>query len=221
LFRLDAGQVYHSKVLDEFPWLEHGFGTRLSADWPDPSGLVTLRQVHSNKVLFARSEGQLGEADALITNVPGLTLAIRTADCLPILIADPRHRAIAAVHAGWRGTVLEILKETVEAMGERFGTHPDDLVVAIGPGIGACCYQVGPEVASRFTPFFPERPDLSGPAHVDLAETAARQLRRYGGSLRHIDTSGLCTKCMPDSLHSFRRDGEAAGRMLSGIRIRG
>jgi purine-nucleoside/S-methyl-5'-thioadenosine phosphorylase / adenosine deaminase len=221
LFRLDTGQIYRAEALEQFPWLEHGFGTRLSPDWPGGSGLATMRQVHSNKVLAAGAPGHYGEGDALISNVPGVTLVVRTADCLPILIADPSHRAVAAVHAGWRGTVSEILKQTVEAMNAQFGTHAQDIVVAIGPGIGACCYQVGAEVASQFTPFFPERSDLSGPANVDLAETALRQLRRYGGILGHIDTSGLCTKCEPGLFHSYRRDREAAGRMISAIRIQG
>ncbi|MBZ5611226.1 MAG: peptidoglycan editing factor PgeF [Acidobacteriia bacterium] len=220
MFRLDAGQVYRAEALEQLPWLEHGFGTRSSPNWPGASDLATLRQIHSNQVVLAESAGDLGEGDALISNVPGVTLVVRTADCLPILIADPRNRAIAAVHAGWRGTVLEIVGATMGAMTSRFGTRQDELVFAIGPGIGPCCYQVGPEVAERFAPFFPERQDLSGATKVGLAETVIRQLRRPGGTMGQIDPSGLCTCCLPDLFYSYRRDGEAAGRMLSTIRIR-
>jgi YfiH family protein len=161
----------------------------------------------------------MGEGDAMISNTPGLTLVIRTADCLPILIADPENRAIAAVHAGWRGTVSQILAETVRAMSHQFGSRPKDLVIAIGPAIGECCYEVGPEVAERFSGFFPERQDLMGSARVSLAEATIRQLRRNGGSVGQIDSSGLCTRCLGDLFHSYRRDGEAAGRMFSAIRI--
>lgn len=220
MFRLDPGKVYRSEALERLSWLDHGFGTRLSAAWPDTSELATLRQIHSNRVLIAGRSGDIGEGDSMILNAPGVTLAIRTADCLPILMADPRNRAVAAVHAGWRGTVLEIVPATLQAMTSQFGTRTEDLVIAIGPGIGACCYEVGPEVAAQFARFFPERGDLSGKTNVDLAETIGRQLRRNDGSPRQIDPSGLCTSCGADLFHSYRRQGEAAGRMQTCIRIR-
>ncbi len=219
MFRLDHGQVYRSGLLEQFSWLQHGFGTRRSEDWLDDQSLATLKQIHSNIVLFAASGGVIGAGDALISDVPGVTLAVRTADCLPILMADPRHRAVAAVHAGWRGAVGEIAVATLEVMRERFGTRSEELAVAIGPGIGGCCYEVGPEVAARFAPYFPERDDLSGGARIDLAETIRRQLRRPGGSVGQIDPSGLCTRCLAGWFHSYRRDGEAAGRMVAAIRI--
>jgi YfiH family protein len=220
LFHLDSGNVYRAPVLEELAWLEHGFGTRLSSHWPDRANLATLQQIHSDKVLVADRAGPMGEGDALISNQPGITLSIRTADCLPILMADTRNRAIAAVHAGWRGTIQEIVPKTIQAMADRFGTRPDDLVVAFGPGIGACSFEVGPEVAIQFAKLFPERTDLDQKTKVDLVETNLRLLRRNGGSVRQIATSGLCTYCRPDLFHSYRRDGEAAGRMVSAIRIR-
>ena len=209
-----------AKSLEELPWLEHGFGTRSSSDWPSDSAVATLRQIHSDKVLLAEGAGCLGEGDALICNRPGVYLSIRTADCLPILIADPTHRAIAAVHAGWRGTVLEILPKTLSAMQENFGTQPVDVVVVVGPGIGGCCFEVGPEVARQFASFFPERTDLSSQTRIDLVETTGRQLRRNGVTAGQLATSGVCTVCRPDLFHSFRRDREAAGRMVTAIRIR-
>jgi YfiH family protein len=207
-------------VLEEIPWLEHGFGTRLSSRWPDTTDLATVQQIHSDKVLIADRSGSAGEGDGLISNQPGITLSVRTADCLPILMADTRNRAVAAVHAGWRGTILEIVPKTLQAMADHFGTRPDDLVIAVGPGIGDCCFEVGPEVAIQFAKLFPERTDLDQKTKVDLVETNLRLLGRNGGSVRQIATSGLCTFCRPDLFHSYRRDRDAAGRMMSTIRLR-
>jgi YfiH family protein len=208
-----------AQSLEELPWLEHGFGTRSSSDLPTDSTVATLRQIHSDKILLAEGPGCLGEGDALICDRPGVDLSIRTADCLPILIADPTHRAIAAIHAGWRGTVIEIVPKTLSAMRENFGTRPEDVVVVVGPGIGGCCFEVGPKVATQFAPFFPERQDLSGHARIDLVETTLRQLRRNGVTAGQLATSGVCTVCRPDLFHSFRRDRDAAGRMVTAIRI--
>ena len=219
MFRLDSGNVYRAQTLEDIPWLEHGFGTRLALRWPDAADLATVQQIHSNKVLIADRAGCIGEGDALISNRPGLTLSVRTADCLPILMADTRNRAVAAVHAGWRGTLLEIVTRTVDAMKEQFSTRPDDLVIAIGPGIGACCFEVGPEVASQFSALFPERSDLDRRAKIDLVETNLRLLGRNDGRMRQIATSGLCSCCRTDLFHSYRRDLDQAGRMVSTIRL--
>jgi len=135
-------------------------------------------------------------------------------------MADPKNRAVAAVHAGWRGASLGIVSKTLQAMADRFGTRPEDLVVAIGPGIGACCFEVGPEVAVQFQPWFPERDDLSGRTKVDLVETIIRQLRRNNGTVGHLATANLCTVCDNSLFHSYRRDREHAGRMATTIRLR-
>jgi len=218
LFSLDSRNIYRATPLDELSWLEHGFGTRTSSGWPDTTDLATVRQIHSDVIVVAEHSGCLAEADALITDRPGITLSIRTADCLPVLIADPGHRAIAAVHAGWRGTALGIVPKTVQAMAVEFGSRPEDLVIAIGPGIGACCFEVGPEVAIQFQQWFPER-DLSGRTTVDLLETITRQLRRNDGTVGHLATANLCTVCDAALFHSYRRDREQAGRMTATIRI--
>jgi polyphenol oxidase len=216
LFQRGSDDVYRAESLSRLGWIEHGFGTRLSAAWPDhyqlgKGRLATAKQVHSNHVLVVQSEGKQGEGDALISCEPGIGLAIRTADCLPILIADPKNRAVAAVHAGWRGVVCEVAAKTVEAMTQHFGSRPEDLVVAIGPGIGMCCFEVGPEVAVQF--------GLSGRTKVDLVETTRRQLRRNGVSAGQICSSGLCTCCDHELFQSYRRDREAAGRMTAMIGV--
>lgn len=201
------------EAFDGLPWLQHGFGTRLSTEWPTVGSLATAKQIHSDRILLVQSPGPQGEGDAMISNVPGIGLAVRTADCLPILMADPPNRAVAAIHAGWRGVVSKIAVKTVETMRQQFGTKPEDLVVAIGQGIGACCFEVGPEVAVQF--------GLSGRAKVDLVETTCRQLGRSGVSARQISSAGLCSYCGSELFESYRRDREAAGRMISMISLAG
>ena len=212
-FYKDPDSVYRAPALDRIAWLIHGFGSR-HADIPatDPQ-LATLLQIHSaDCVVAAGRTGRLGEGDALLENTPGAVVAVRTADCIPILLADERKRAVAAVHAGWRGTAAEIVRRAVEAMHARFGSSPGDLLAAIGPGIGGCCYEVGPEVAAQF--------GEQGRTHIDLAAINRRQLLDSGVTASRILASNLCTMCRADEFHSFRRDREAAGRMYSFIGLR-
>jgi YfiH family protein len=213
LFRRGNDDVFRAEALAAVPWLEHGFGTRLSAGWPTVDDLATARQIHSDRVLLVDAPGPQGEGDALISNRAGVGLSIRTADCLPILLADPRSRAVAAVHAGWRGVVSEIVSKTIHQMCHRFDSKPEDLIVAIGPGIGPCCFEVGPEVALQF--------QMTGRTKVDLIATACRQLRRNGVGEGHISTIGLCSYCNPELFESYRRDGTASGRMTAMIAVRG
>lgn len=199
-----------STVLTPHPWLTHGFGTRDSQI--DQASMASLKQVHSARVLRVSGIGCAGEADALITNTPGLAVSIRTADCFPILLADLEHRAVAAVHAGWRGTTEQIVVRTLDAMRTEFGTSPAQIVAAIGPGIGACCYEVGPEVAQKF--------GVEGTARLDLAAINRGQLLQASVPESQIDTLGFCTRCDPERFHSYRRDREAAGRMISYIAVK-
>jgi YfiH family protein len=209
LFQRGSDEVLRAETLDRLPWLRHGFGTRLSPAWPSAGKLATAKQIHSDRVLVVESPGPQGEGDALVSNRPGIGLSIRTADCLPILIADPRNRAVAAIHAGWRGVVSQIASKTVHTMCLHFDSKPEDLVVAIGPGIGACCFEVGPEVAAQF--------QLEGRIKIDLVETTCRELGRNGIAPGQISSSGLCSHCNPEILESYRRDREAAGRMITMI----
>ena len=195
------------------PWLIHGFGTRL-ADIPDIfAHLATLKQIHSSECVAAQGrKGVIGEGDALLENQPGSVVAVKTADCIPVLLVDERLHAVAAVHAGWRGTVAGIVRDAVGAMGRNFGSQAADLHAAIGPGIGKCCYEVGPEVAAHF--------GGQGRGHIDLPDANRRQLREAGVTPQRIYASNLCTMCRGDEFHSFRRDKEAAGRLYSFAGIR-
>lgn len=163
--------------------------------------------------------GCLGEGDALITVTPGRFLSVRTADCIPILLVDERQRAVAAVHAGWRGTVQEIAAKTAAALAACFGSRMEDMAVAIGPGICGKCYTVGPEVASQLRPWFPERSDLDRQTTVDLTEANRRQLIAAGVPAARIFAGAPCTFCSAVEFHSFRRTGDRKGRMISGVAI--
>jgi polyphenol oxidase len=221
MFRLDPDHVYRSSLLDNIPWLRHGFGTRLSSEWLAGEPVSTLRQIHSDKIVTANGHsGLIGEGDALISGHPGTLLSVRTADCLPILIADVRSHAVGVVHAGWRGTLLEIAAKTVTAMQLEYSSRLEDLRAAIGPGIGSCCFEVGTDVASQFGTIFPERDNLPTRTRLDLIEANCRQLGLAGISSQHVDAARLCTCCGRDLFHSFRRDHDAAGRMINAIGIR-
>ena len=213
MFYLGADQIYRVRELDALPWLVHGFGTRL-ADIPAQfAQLATLKQIHSSSCLAAEGRtGLLGEGDALLENAPGGVVAVKTADCIPVLLIDERLRAVAAVHAGWRGTAARIGAHALDAMGQRFGTRAEDVHAAIGPGIGKCCYEVGAEVAAQF--------GEQGRAHIDLTAANRRQLEEMGVTGSRIYASNLCTMCRSGEFHSFRRDKEAAGRMYSFAGIR-
>jgi YfiH family protein len=220
VFYRDGLHIYRTTELAAFDWLVHGFGTRL-ADVPAQFGnLAMLKQIHSSTCVPADGRsGAIGEGDALLENTPGAVVAVKTADCIPILLVDERLRAVAAVHAGWRGTAAGIAQGAVEAMGARFGTAARDVHAAIGPGIGLCCYEVGPEVAAHF--------GGHSRGHIDLAAENRRQLQAAGVTPERIYASNLCTMCRRDpgsntgwEFHSFRRDQEAAGRLHSFIGLR-
>jgi polyphenol oxidase len=223
--------------------LELGLGKK---PWP----LVTLRQIHSDIIRFVDSplESQLA-GDGLITATPGLLLGIQTADCLPVILVDPKHRAIGVFHAGWRGTVKRIVEKGVGEMRRRFGSVPGDLMAAIGPGIHGCCYEVGAEVREKFESQFAYAAKLfreveesdpvrekypmlfltaRAPGHsvlpkkifLDLVEANRQQLLAVGVPAKSIDASSLCTNCRTDLLFSYRAEKSRTGRMMAVVGIR-
>lgn len=214
---LASNGCYISSLLAEAGCAEHCFGT---AEAHPPRPWLEVKQVHSARVITAEQWRPGIEADGLATNLMDTRLAVKTADCVPLLLLDPVHRAAAAVHAGWRGAVQGIAAEAVRLMEERFGCRPEDLLAALGPAIGPCCYEVGSEVAVQFRDWFPERNDLDRRTRIDLRLALQRQL--YGAGLRepHIDSSDACTCCGGPQFHSWRRNGPGAGRMLSVIALR-
>jgi YfiH family protein len=224
------------RALDAIPGLVHGFEQRLgAAGWEERdqtrhrvslalggSGrLHLLKQVHGRRVQAAPWDGR-PEADAGVADEPGLILGIETADCMPILLVDPAQRRVAAAHAGWRGTVAGVAREAVEALVSR-GTKRSDIVAALGPAIGACCYEVGSELEDAFGPegaaLF--RPGPRGRPHLDLRAANVRQLERAGVNPERVHHVADCTYCRADLYHSYRRDGKAAGRMISFVGFAG
>jgi YfiH family protein len=208
--------------------------------WP----LVTLRQIHSDLIhCVERVPEQILVGDGLITDVPELLLAVHTADCLPVIVADRKRRAVGVFHAGWRGTVKRIVEKGIGEMRRHFGSEPRNLVAAIGPGIHGCCYEVGEEVRNRFETQFAYAADLfrevkesdpvrekypllfltaRAPGHsrlpvklfLDLVEANRRQLIDAGVAAKNIEASALCTACRLDLLFSFRADKGVTGRLM-------
>ena len=219
MFHKDSQNIYRVRPLEAFDWLVHGFGTRWSSSFGSCRNLATLHQIHSDAIVAAGGRsGCLGEGDALLENTPGMLVAVKTADCIPLLMVDPVHRSVAAVHAGWRGTARKIAARAVMEMGRHFATRPEDIHVAIGPGIGKCCYQVGPEVAAEFADFDAGLRNSTQPVFLDLGEMNRRQVEAAGVHPSRIYLAGICTMCDRD-FHSFRRDKHDAGRMFSVVGI--
>jgi YfiH family protein len=198
--------------LSQYDWLVHGFGWR---DSVYPQQITTLKQIHSARVVEAVFPGgdRFTEGDALISKAGGLVVGVRTADCVPVLLVDERTRAVAAVHAGWRGTAQNIVAATVCELVTRFGCRAEDLHAAIGPSIGPCCYEVGADVARQFGTWGIEAGSPALPQKVDLPGLNAAQLRAEG--VQDVWIARECTFCEADRYFSFRREKDEAGRMLS------
>ena len=289
--------ILRASHLSKFPWLVHGFSTRLggfsraygggalnlgftkddpkaavernravflrevAVEGSEPGSgprtprshlwpLVTLRQVHSDVIRFVDSpaESQL-VGDGLITATPGLLLGIQTADCLPIILADPQRHAVGVFHVGWRGTVKRIVEKGVGEMRRWLGSRPRDLKAAIGPGIHGCCYEVGAEIREEFESQFAYAAKLfreveesdpvrekypmlfltaRAPGHsvlpkkifLDLVEANRQQLLAVGVPAKSIETSLLCTNCRTDLLFSYRAERGKTGRMMGVVGIR-
>jgi|HubBroStandDraft_1064217.scaffolds.fasta_scaffold02629_2 YfiH family protein len=229
--------------------------------WP----LVTLRQIHSDlihRVDGMRVDGMRVDGirvdrvpqhplagDGLITDTPGVVVAVQTADCLPVILVDRKRRAIGVFHAGWRGTVKRIVEKGVGEMRKRFGSDPRNLVAAIGPGVRGCCYEVGEEVRTQFEAQFaygsslfrsvkesdpvrekypllflsaraPGHSELPVKLFLDLVEANRQQLLDAGVLARNIDATAPCTACHTNLLFSYRAEKGVTGRMMAAAAIR-
>ncbi|WP_447969301.1 peptidoglycan editing factor PgeF [Nitrospira sp. M1] len=195
---------------------------------PDYPLVISLKQVHGKSVLVfdepLDGNATLAEGDALVTSQPQVLLVVRTADCVPVLFADLQLRVVAAVHAGWRGAVAGIVEETLSTLKDRYGTKTEHLRVAIGPSIGACCFEVDGPVISPIKAQYPYWAKVVSPissthAKVDLKELIFQQLQHQGIALAAISKSDACTQCDANRFYSYRREGRVNGTMLSGIMI--
>lgn len=214
--------------------------------WP----LVTLRQIHTDVIhLVSEAQDAPLAGDGLITRMPGILLAVMMADCLPVILVDPKQHAVGVFHAGWRGTLARIVEKGIGEMRKHFGTRAADIKAAIGPGIRGCCYQVGQELKDKFDSQFSyaaelfretkERDEIHekypllfltarAPGHselpkqifLDLAEANRRQLLAAGVPARNITDLGLCTACNVDRFFSHRAEQGKTGRMMAVVGIK-
>lgn len=219
--------------------------------WP----LIFLRQIHSDlihhidRMRVDRMPEPILAGDGIVTDTPGLLVAVQTADCLPVILVDRKRRAVGVLHAGWRGTVKRIVEKGVGEMRRSFKSDPRDIIAAIGPGIRGCCYDVGEEVRTKFEAQFayagslfrevkesdpvrekypllfltaraPGHSELPVKLFLDLVEANRRQLLDAGVLPRNIDTSSPCTACHTELLFSFRAEKGVTGRMMAAAGIR-
>jgi len=222
--------------------------SKLGAKIGIEESLITLRQIHSDVVhVCSKAPARATQGDAALCVKAGLLLGIQTADCIPILLADPRRRVIGAVHAGWRGTLARVVAKALGRMRLEFGSQPVDVIAALGPAIGPCCYEVGPEVAQAFSAQFAQAAEwfegpferlatgedpnplpwltMIPPGHepprervwLDLRAANRWQLVDAGVNPRNIAVSALCTGCRTDLFFSYRKEGAGTGRMMSAI----
>jgi YfiH family protein len=223
--------------------VRHFFGTRSHADSlafevgvparqygaQGHGWLLTVKQVHGTDALMV--DRPLTESDqfpdgwdALVTDQPGVMVAVRTADCVPVLVHDPRQHVVAAIHAGWRGAVAGIVSKTLMLMATRFGSTRSDLRVSIGPSAGPCCYEVDAPVLDGLRMGFQDWEsvvcDHQGPtARLDLKTLIRRQVEGEGVSALAVSSVNLCTICHDELFYSYRRDGRVNGTMVSGIAL--
>ena len=213
--------------------------------WP----LISLRQIHSDLIhRVDRTPQQPLTGDGLVTDTPGLLVAVQTADCLPVILVDRKRRAVGVFHAGWRGTVKRIVEKGVGEMRKYFGSDPRNLVAAIGPGVQGCCYEVGEEVRTRFQAQFayasslfrevkesdpvrekypmlfltsraPGHSELPVKLFLDLVEANRRQLLDAGVLARNIEATAPCTACHTELLFSFRAEKGITGRLMAAAGI--
>jgi YfiH family protein len=222
---------------DQAAWNQVAHGIELTFDT-----LHRPRQVHGKAVVFPSANSRISPGDIIVTNNPLLGLAVQSADCIPMLIVDPATGAVCAAHAGWRGLAAGVPLAAVQALKKNFGSRSADLFVALGPSIGACCYEVGGDVPQAFSTAFSDsdldrwfsvepkrlatnppmpnlRPDRR-PDHwfFDGWRSVRDQLEAAGVPPERTFSAELCTASHPHVLCSYRRDGTPTGRMAAAIR---
>ncbi len=201
-----------------------------------PGRLARLKQVHGTGAVIVSAEDELPaegsesgwpRADIAMTHAPGTAVAVQVADCVPLLLSDRTSGAVAAVHAGWRGAAAGVAARAVDAMRRHFGSRASELVAAIGPSIGPCCYQVGQDVFGAFSEagfsgaqlrdWFEPDP-APGRYRLDVPRAVRDQLAAAGLRVSNIGSCGLCTACHPSLFYSYRREGPGTGRLAGVIR---
>lgn len=191
--------------------------------------IVASRQTHSTNIRVVTAddmgkgvsrESDIFDTDALITNCAQIPLVVFYADCVPILMFDTKKRAAAAIHSGWRGTADKIAEKTVRALAENFGSQPEDILAAVGPSIGPCCFECGAEVAELFPDDIVSKNE-NGKFKVNLWQNIVRMFTDCGLRRENIEVFEQCTMCKSDIFYSYRKHKEKTGRMGAFIMIKG
>ncbi len=223
---LEFSQAFHT---GEDPTLIWQNRQKLSSLFPSNAHFVSVMQVHSDNIYRVKEASSIGwealdesiKADAIITDIPNVVLTILTADCVPILLADPIRRVVGIIHAGWKGSKLGISSKVVNELQNAYGVDPKNLYCFIAPSIGGCCYEVGKEVASHFE-------DIEGAVYekdnkkynLDLSIVNQYQFIKAGVPPKNIEVSGICTACNTKNLFSYRKEGGCLGRFMSAIMLK-
>jgi len=229
------------RVIHAFTTRQNGLGGRnngikLPDDWNavaqsfgvDPDRLVTVNQVHGEHIVKVDDHNYRGikrvQADAMITDTPGIAIGVETADCVPLLLVDPETPAVGAIHAGWRSTAKKIVEKTVKKMQDKFCSNPSRMIAAIGPAIGPECYEVDEPVMGPVREAFSFWRNVASPRgsnkwSLDLVRLNRMELIQAGLDEKSIHSIGMCTACRKDLFYSFRAEGRT-GRMLSAIMIK-
>lgn len=225
-FNLGFGTDDHAEnVLQNRHLLSETLGIPL--DWfvfprqTHSANIAVIDHTHRGKGAFTRDDA-IPDTDALICNIPHIFIVIQVADCVPVLLLDTENKAVAAIHAGWRGTVQEIVPRTIEAMTKQYGTKAQKIVAGIGPSIGKCCYNVGNEVKEKFSILsssFSIFETKNNKLHLDLWEANKNQLIQAGVEEQNIEIAETCTKCNQHTFFSSRHGNGNTGRFTAGIML--
>ena len=227
----DKGKVLQSQLLLQLEGIEHYSSTKETLHAEE--GIWMPKQVHGTTVVvlskdnspMTEGNAEIPEADAVICNMPGQWVGVRTADCVPVLIYDPAQRVIAAIHAGWRGTVAHIVQKTIQQLKTDYGCNASDLYAMVGPSISPESFEVGPEVAEAFIQAGRKDCILSPLSahqkpHIDLWQSNVMDMLEEGLDLEHIDCTPICTLQNSDILYSARKEGIGTGRIVTAIRLK-
>ena len=226
-----SDNILLSEQLSEYSELVYGFCNKnndFDSDYINNligiSKLIKLKQIHSNivrRVSYDTKDESSLEGDALISSFRGICIGVYTADCIPVLLYDKQHCIVAAVHAGWRGTLGGVISETLKNMKLNHNSDPANIVSVIGPGIGKCCFEVDKDIASKFIEKFQETDNFIYPYNskfiLDLQHINKEMLKKEG--VKNIEVIDICTKC-DTNYYSYRREGQGVGSQLSFIGLR-
>ncbi len=235
--KIDRGRVLQSYLLNQQKGIEHFCSMR---DCENPGiGVWMPQQVHGTKIVVVDAntpmdkdlDRQPVDADAVLTREPGMWIGVHTADCVPVLLYDPKQEIVAAVHAGWRGTVKHIVSLTLQKMHEEMGSQMSDVLAMVGPSISPEAYEVGEEVAMEFEKagrgdcvlralWGPQGKQSLTKPHIDLWQSNVMDMLEAGMDLQHIDCTPWCTYEHFKEIYSARREGIGTGRIVSAIRLK-